>query len=317
MTMKRVFVLLLAAAMLLCGCSKKPQETEPAPFYRFTDSTGFVVALPEQPKNVAVLFSSYAEIWTLAGGSVNITVGESVDRGFAASDAKLVDDGAGKSINLEQLLAAKPDFVIGSADIPAQVDACKAARDAGIPAALFRMDTFGDYLTILKACSNIVSETDTYDTYGYQVAEQIVQLTTKVSGMETDYKKILFIRAGSQASSTKAKGSDDHFAGQILKELGAHNIADDVPVLLDGLSLEHILQEDPDYIFIVTMGDNAAAQEYIRTLFAQPGWKGLSAIENSHYSFLPRNLFHYKPNQRWAEAYTYLAQILYPELKND
>lgn len=317
MTMKRVFILLLAALMLLCGCSKKPQETEPAPYYRFTDSTGAVVVLPEQPETVAVLFSSYAEIWTLAGGSVDITVRESVDRGFATSGTQLVDDGAGKTINVEQLLAAKPDLVIGSADIPAQVDACNAARDAGIPAALFRVEAFGDYLSLLKVCTNIIGDTDIYDTHGFQVAEQIVEITMKVDSLDTDYKKILFIRAGSQASATKAKDSDDHFACQILQDLGTHNIADDAPVLLDGLSLEHVLQEDPDYIFIVTMGDSAAAQEYIRDLFAQPGWKNLSAVQNNCYTFLPRALFHYKPNQRWADAYTYLAQILYPELKDE
>ena len=29
---------------------------------------------------------------------------------------------------------------------------------------------------------------------------------------------------------------------------------------------------------------------------------------------LPKDLFHYKPNNRWGESYQYLGEILYPEL---
>ena len=32
------------------------------------------------------------------------------------------------------------------------------------------------------------------------------------------------------------------------------------------------------------------------------------------YIVLPKDLFHYKPNNRWGESYQYLGEILYPEL---
>jgi iron complex transport system substrate-binding protein len=101
----------------------------------------------------------------------------------------------------------------------------------------------------------------------------------------------------------------------MLGELGAHNIADDAPVLLDGLSLEEIILRDPDYIFLTTMGNEAAAKAYIEELFSQDGWKELDAVKNNCYAFLPKELFHFKPNARWAEAYELLAKLLYPELK--
>ena len=44
-----------------------------------------------------MLFSSFADVWETAGGRVDITVGESVERGFAPEDVLLVDDGAGKT----------------------------------------------------------------------------------------------------------------------------------------------------------------------------------------------------------------------------
>ena len=151
---------LVTALLLLCSCSVQPISEEKQ--ISFTDSMNHLVSLDKTPETVAVLFSSYAEIWNLAGGTVSVTVGESVERGFAPQETPLVDDGAGKTIDMELLLAAQPDFVIGSADIDAQVEACGLLRQAGIPAALFRVDTFSDYLSMLKICTQITGDAQAY-----------------------------------------------------------------------------------------------------------------------------------------------------------
>lgn len=295
--------------MLLVGCAvKAPTDT----FFTFTDHTGTQVHLAQKPQTAAVLFSSYAEIWTLAGGRVAITVGESVQRGFAEESAILVDGGAGKTIDLERLIAAKPDLVIGSADIPAQAAACQNLRDLGIPAALFRVDTFQEYLQVLKICTQITENPEAYKRHGTQVEEQIHSLLKQIQGLKS--QRVLFIRTGSSISSTKAKRAPENFVCTMLQELGAHNIADDAPILLDGLSLETVLMQNPGHIFISTMGSEEAAKAHIADLFSQNGWSSLDAVQNGHYTFLPRELFHFKPNARWADAYHYLAQILYPEL---
>lgn len=311
--MIRRCIALLLLAVALTGCA--PEAVRPPrgdQGYAFTDSTGTEVVLPGKPKRVAVLFSSYAEIWTLAGGAVSVTVGESVERGFVPAETTLVDAGAGKSIDCEALLAAEPDFVIGSADIDAQVMACETVARAGIPAALFQVDTFEDYLSMLKVCTDITGDPERYATYGTQVKAAVEAILEKAQTMEQP-KKILFIRAGSRYSATKAKRAPDHFVCTMLQELGTVNIADAAPVLLDGLSLEEILLQDPDYIFLSAMGSQEAAESYIGDLFSQEGWKDLSAVKTGSYTFLPRELFHFKPNARWAEAY----EILYSELSAD
>ena len=309
--MKKLLCLILTL-LLLTGCAPKEQIVEGDPALSFTDSTGYFVTAPNEPKTVAVLLSSYAEVWTLAGGTVSVTVGETVDRGIVSQGVTLVDGGAGKTIDQELLLAAKPDFVIGSADIPAQVEACKAAREAGISAALFRMDDFQDYLRMLDIFTMITGDDSAYDTHGHQVQQRIEEVKSQTASQTTDPKKILFIRAGSQYASTKAKRAPDNFVCTMLEELGAQNIADAAPILLDGLSLEEIITQDPDHIFLTTMGDEAAAKSYIQDLFAQEGWRDLTAVREGDYTFLSKDLFHYKPNARWAEAYETLASILYP-----
>lgn len=313
--MRRLIALLLLP-VLLCGCAAAAPVQTGEGYYSFSDSAGETVTLPQKPEKVAVLFSSFAEVWQLSGGTVSVTVGESVDRGFADGNAVLVDAGAGKSVDMERLLAEQPDFVIASADIPAQVDACARLREAGIPCALFRVDTFDDYLAMLKICTDITGNRDAYLRHGETVAAEIELVLAQVKALDVSPRDILFIRAGSQYSSTKAKRAPENFVCIMLEELGAHNIADDAPVLLDGLSQEEILLRSPQYIFLTTMGSEDAARQYIGELFEGPLWREVAAVENGDYTFLPKDLFHFKPNGRWAQAYRYLAECLYPELND-
>lgn len=284
--------------------------------YTFTDSTGEEITLSERPQTVAVLFSSYADVWTLAGGQADITVGESVNRGFADDTALLVDSGAGQTIDHELLISYEPDFVICSSDIKAQSETAALLTSVQIPCAQFQVDSFEDYLFMLKICTDITGNQEAYETYGTDVQKTIDSVLDKAKAIQ-EKKKILFIRSGSSSSSAKAKTADQHFVAQMLADLGAYNIADNAPVLLDGLSLEEILKEDPSYIFISPMGNEDAAKAYMDSVIAQPAWQSLTAIQESNYFYLPKDLFQFKPNAKWGEAYEYLAKLLYPEIDFD
>lgn len=317
----------LAVSLLLgglsVGCQAGPgagfsaRSSEPAAgYYSFEDSLGNTIVLKEKPKKVAVLFSSYADVWQRAGGEVAITVGESVERGFADENAVLVDSGAGKTIDNERLVAEKPDFVICSADLSEQVKTAELLNKAGIPCAAFHVESFADYLEMLKTCTDICENPTAYTAYGTEVRAEIQSILADVAEQQKgkNPKRILFIRAGSKSSATKAKTAEDHFACAMLKELGAYNIADNAPVLLDGLSFEEVLSEQPDFIFMVTMGKEDAARAYMDSVLAEEPWQGLTAVQSGRYAYLPKELFQFKPNARWAEAYRYLAGLLYPEV---
>ena len=301
--MRRIILLLVCAALWLSGCAA------PVPGDTFTDSTGAEVPLPEALDTVAVLFSSYAEAWVMAGGSVSVTVGETVERGFAPAGVILVDEGSGHTaIDTEALIAAKPDLVIGTADYPCQAEAIGLCRAAGIPAALFRQESLEDYLFMFRVFCDLTGDEEAWETWGEAVrleAETVLEAAGELSA-----PRVLLVRAGSSQRSTRAKGSGDLTVGGMLRDLGAVNIADEVPVLLDGLSPEHILVEDPDWLFVSTMGDETAAREYFDSLLESPGWRELSCVREGRVVYLDRRLYHFKPNHRWAEAYAELAEIL-------
>ena len=277
----------------------------------FTDDAGVSFSIDAPPENTAVLFSSFAEIYRAAGGEVKITVRESIDRGFAPEDAYPVDEGAGKQINAELLIAAKPDLVICSMDIAAQAETAALLNRAGIPAAQFRVECFEDYLRVLKIMCDITGNGQSYTLYGEKQRAGIEKLLQESKNYSAS-PDILFVRAGSTADSTKPKSSKEHFAAMMLKELGCVNIADEVPAG-GTLSMESILEKDPDYIFFSLMGNEEAARANVETMLADGLWSSLTAVREGRYEILPRELFHFKPNMRWEEAYRYLYEIVREE----
>lgn len=300
-------LLALFVALLLVGCAAPTPSSDDA-YVSFIDDSGQCVSLEEQPRRVAVLFSSFADIWQLAGGEVAVTVGEAVERGIVPDGVLLVDAGAGKTVNTELLLAYQPDFVIGSADIAAHVECAALLRGAGTPAALFRLECFDDYLRVLRVMTDVTGNTAAYEQYGEAQKTNVDALLAASRGGEG--KTVLFLRAGSSARSTKAKTSEQHFAAAMLCELGARNLADEAPVLVDGLAMEVIMAANPDLILITTMGDEDAARANMDAMLQKSTWQTLDAVQNGRVRYLDKELFQYKPNARWYEAYSVLSELL-------
>ncbi len=306
----RCAVVVLLILWLCAGCAQpQPSPTSDHVYYSFEDSTGALITLSHKPQKTAVLFSSFAEIWSLAGGQIAVTVGESVDRGFADANTPLVDRGAGKTVDCEMLVSLQPDFVIASADIPAQVQAAALLQSKGVACALFSVEEFQEYLSVLKICTDINENPTAYETYGTSVQTQVEAVLSETRE-KAHRKRILFIRSGASAASAKAKTADEHFAAAMLRQFGTYNIAENAQVLTQTLSTEEILLQDPDMIFVSVMGDEAASREYMESVLQTKPWQQLTAVRNGKVYFLPKDLFQYKPNHRWGEAYSFLAELL-------
>lgn len=303
-----IAVVIVVLLIFISGAVETNKPESSGEYFTFTDSEGEIVELSHKPQKTAVLFSSLAECWIEAGGEVYVTVGESVERGLVKEETELVDKGAGKTVDTEKLISLEPDFVICSADIASHRDVASALKKAKIPVAMLRMDTFEDYLTILRTLTKITGKTENYEQFGENAKSEIEQIIS--GGKRENNPKILFVRSGSSYSSAKAKKADDNFAAKILEDFGCINIADKADVLLDNLSAEVILKENPQYIFVSVMGDYDNSKAYMQELLAKKEYASLDAVKNGRVHFLPKELFQYKPCGRWAESYRYISSIL-------
>ncbi len=248
----------------------------------------------------------------LAGGQLDaVTEDVYSERDVEIPDA-VVDLGMVKSPNIEALVGSGATFAILSANIEQHVALRDSLEKAGITTAYFDVETFDDYLNMMKICTDITGRADYYQKNGTDIQAEIDAQIARADGSQPT---VLFLRAFS--TGVRAKGSDN-MTGEMLKDLGCINIADSDKGLLDDLSMESIIAQDPDYIFVTTMGNSeeAAMKSVEDMLQSNPAWKELSAVKNDRYHVLPKALFHNKPNNRWGESYQILADILYGENKS-
>nr|WP_326186389.1 ABC transporter substrate-binding protein [uncultured Oscillibacter sp.] len=263
----------------------------------------------DAPQRVAPLIGSFADMWCLAGG--RDTLAATANDAWTSFDLGLSDEvvnlGATTALSLESLIAAEPDFVIGSCNTAIDLELEDTLTALGIPVAYFQVDAFEDYLNMFNILTQITGRDDLYDQYGVQVRARVEAAKARADG---GAPTVLYVRA--TGSSVKAKGRDT-VLGAMLADLGCVNVADSGDGLLESLSLEAILEADPDYVFLVYQGSDPSDAEKLmeETLLSNPAWATLRAVEEGRCYRMDPSLYNLKPNGRWGTAYEQLAEILY------
>lgn len=306
--MKRFLTLILSMLALFSLTSCAPASRMPKDAHVFTDALGNIVYLSLEDQ-IAACHASFADAWLLAGGELAGATADAADEhGLDIGNAEIV--GTAKTVYTENLVASGATVAFLSADLAAHLTLQKSLEGLGIRPLYFRIDTFEDYAVLMSHFCAVTGRDDLYEKHVTEVGAHIDAIRAKIPTEEG--RTVLLMRAYS--SGIKAK-SDDNLAGRILSAYGMVNIADAHPSLLEDMSLEHILTENPDFIFVLTMGNEESALLYLReNIENNPAFAGLSAVKNGAYHILPKELFHHKPNERWDESYEYLAKILYPEI---
>ena len=292
-----ILTLIMFLALGMLSCSKPSPSAPESPIQN------------ESPQRVVALSSSLAEIWLLAGGTLVGTTSDTLERDFAGLSDNVAVIGTVKEPVLEAILDLKPDFVILSADITGHTALEQVLKDANIKCHFAHVETLAEYLDTLEMFCGLTGNSELLEKNGTDVQAQIKRLTDEYV-LPSPPPTYLLMRVHSSGGKVIA---DDHVACDILSELGAVNIAAREQSLLSDLSLEAILESDPDYIFVVTMGDEDAALKTLEQMFTlQPAWERLSAAQNDRVHVLPKELFHYKPNAKWGEAYEAVIELLEP-----
>ena len=311
-TIKNIVAFLLITAVLfsMSACNGQPKN-ENKNTVVFTDALGREVNIKKSPERVAALLGSFADVWMLAGGQLCASAEDAwEDFGLELDDA--VNIGGAHSPSLELLISADPDFVIASASTASNVEMRETLEAMGIAVAYFDVDSFDDYLKMLDICTDITERKDLYEQNGLAIKAQIDEIKAeyKNSDIPEDERKVLLLRAAS--SFVKAKGSSGTILGEMLHDMGCINIADSNTSLLENLSVEAIIREEPYHIFVVTMGsDIEAAKRSLENLVKEnPALSTLDAVKNGRLHVMDKTLFNLKPNDRWAESY----EILYDKL---
>lgn len=281
----------------------------------FTDDLGRELTV-ENPERVAALLGSFADIWYLAGGEVVASADDAWDDFDLPMAEDAINLGMTKDLSLEKLFEADPDLVLASTNTKQNLEWQDTLESAGITVAYFDVSDFEDYLRVLKIFTEITGRDDLYEKNGASIEAQMAEIVEESKqhiAENGQAPKVLVVRAS--ASMILAKNSKGNVMGEMVHALGCENIADSDDSLLENLNLEHIIVEDPDHIFICQFGsDLDAVRAHMEEFIAEnPAWSNLTAVKEGHVYYMEKALYTLKPNDRWAEAYEKVEELLFHE----
>lgn len=319
---KRIWVGVLALALLvsLCGCGAKAaggrEET-----VSFTDSCGRTVKIPEKITRVApsgaVATMILATVAPDVLAGVSATPGSTQMKYLPREFLKLPTFGqlygAKSSINLESLIAAKPQVIIDLGDkkdgMAADLNALQ--RQTGIPVIFVE----ADLSHMARAYRTLGRLIDGKKARGEQLAA-FVDRTMKMA--EENRKKIpegrrlsVLYGSGTTGLNTNAKGS---VQAQVLDIVGAKNAVEVAEVSDRGggnsINMEQLYNFDPDVILLTAGGPYG-------TLGTDEVWNKLKAVRSGKYYEIPGDPYNWMsnpPSMNMLLGVWWLGNLLYPDV---
>lgn len=282
----------------------------------FIDGRNQQVTINKNPQRVVVLYNSYLDIWMRNGGSIigklEPTVGQ--DEIPGTEDAPII--GKLGALSIEMILSVEPDLVILNSTQKTQMEVVPALEENNIP--IIAIDYIGkeDYFKLGRLFSALNEREDLFEENVLNIEKDINEIIEKAP-KDKGYKVLVMMAS---AKSVTARGSNT-YVGMMLDDLNTINIADTSNDTLSdkNFSIEKILEEDPDFIFVQTTGSDMekVIERLKEDVESNPAWASLSAVKNDRYIILPKDIYMIKANHRYPEAYEGLAKILYPEVFGD
>lgn len=277
----------------------------------FIDDRDKEVTLKKNPKRVVSLYNSYLDLWNEMGGEVIGSVNPSDDLPIELSySPELV--GKANEPSMEKVISLAPDLVFISSFKNSKAMA-GPLEEMGVGVLDFNIESKEEYFKLVRIFSLLLDDENLYEKFALDIEEKINNIISEVPEEEEKSKVIVLI---SSAKKIMVKDSDT-ITGEIIKDLGANNLADlsDIGGEEGEFSMEKLLEENPDYIFVVPMGSDLEAIEEKRKeeLENNEVWSNLKAVKEGKYIILSKELFNFKPNYKYIEAYEAMAEYLYPE----
>ena len=314
--MKKIFMLLLLLLqiMTLSGCgSQNTKETtaDSNVFLTITDDAGRKVVLKNKPERVVSLSPSFLGMIEAVDGKV---IGRATSKvGTIPESMKDAQEvGFTYNIDVERVVALKPDCVLA---LKGQHDKFISLLESNnIPVIEIDVRTYKEVQSALQLIGKVYG----VQQKGEQAAEKLDNEISKISEkIPKDEKKIVILHASAKNVTVELDGT---IAGSAAKLLGFKNVAaGSTPLSGDPdktpYSLEELVKNNPDLIFITSMGTDAAIENRLRSdVQSNPAWNSLQAVRENKIIFLPEQLFLINPGLQYPKAVEYMAKTVYPEV---
>jgi iron complex transport system substrate-binding protein len=329
------FVLALLALALLSSCSPAavvaPASSSPAPAapvappspatpaaaqpaansgqaFPFTlkDDLGRELTLPVRPTRLVSLSPAATEVLFAIGAGAQV-VGVTQYCTYPAdarTGREIVGGFSPKSISMEKIVALKPDLVFSSGSL--QKPIIEALDAAKIPVVALEPKDLKEVEQRIRTAGQITghaTEAEAVVAKMQSRADAVTQITAKIPA---EQRVKVFYEVWDEPLTTAGPST---FVGQLIEMAGGVNIFADVKEQYPTISVETVLQRNPDVIMAPDTHANGMTAELIA---ARPGWGTLKAVTGKRVYFLNGDMGS-RAGPRLVDALESAARSLYPD----
>ncbi len=299
-------LLSLFCTMTFLSAGEVVSETEKTIVYRQSD--GRVVSLRKHPSRVVVAYTSLTQLWYCAGGTAVGIPFVKAKETLPPEARNLPSIGQVTAPNAEKLLALRPSLVLFTVKHEKHRALRGILERSGIESVYLDYTNYSDFLEILDFFCRLNGSSLERTPLAEGIVKEVDSICRKAKSLKPLRFAVLF--AASRGFALEKNGVN---AAHMLTMLGGKNIVTEPGTSRIPFSLERFLLEDPEIIFIITMGPTGKIQRKVaQELMEQPAWKQLRAVKNGRVHFLPVERYLYLPGMRFPEAFRHLAGLMYP-----
>lgn len=304
-----LFTAILSIFFLLIGCSAKGDEKAAATKIEkgkekieVTDLSGRKVTFDKVPESFATLSTGDMNIIHALGGKI---VGRPDAKITLPEDIKKVQViGNAHQPNFEQIASLKPDVLIANNGFQKNVS---TVEGQGTKVMISSANSVQDIQKNIELYGTIMKKEDKAKELNQKMNDQMKKYEKK-----SDVKALLVYGA----PGTYLAALPTSLSGDILEKTGGKNIAADFPEMKEypqyaQLSVERIIESNPDVIYLITHGDPKSVKKAFEgEMMKNEVWKNLDAVKQNRVVILPPDLFGSNPGTKVIEAMDFMYKSI-------
>ena len=289
--MARIPALLLVA---LAACSPRHEAGRVS----IKDDWDRTVALAAPARRVVSLSPASTEILFAIGAGPRLVGRTRYDDWPAAARAvPVVGEGIGP--NVEAVAARRPDLVVLYASA-ANRAALSGLTALGIPVAVLKLDVASDVVRAARRLGALTGTADAADSLVAAFGDSLRAVEARDARAPARRPR-LYVDVWADPPMTVGRGS---YLSEVVEAAGAVNVFGDLGASAPPVSLETIVQRDPDAVLVLAP-DTARPPD----LASRPGWRAVRAVREGRILVVDASLYG-RPGPRMPLAAADLARRL-------
>ena len=299
-------IALVMIVLALAGCGKTTSSSSATT--KELTYNGQTYTVPKDPQKIAVLSNSVLSMLYAVDGKAISRV--STTDPLPPEIEALPVLGQTANINMEQLLGLNPDLVLGLENQHKKYES--QLQSSKIPTVLINYDGIKDNVPLIKFLGALTNHEDKATTLANTYESNVNKVKDSVKAQQPT--RVAVLRATGKGVTAE---TDAAITASMVKDLGMTNV---VSTHLDKTttdktvpySLETLTADNPDIIFVVTMGkEEEITKAMKKAMTDNPAWANLKAVQNNRVVYLPSKLFLLNPGLQTPEAMARLVKEAY------